>query len=425
MVFALVNPNWDFSGSIYFGCREPHSPLELGYSKALLERAGHRARIIDAHLEGLSPCETRERVEGLKPDYIVVTTAPGYLFWRCPQPELRVPKRLFSELADHPAVKVAIGPHASVTPSAALTKLGADIAVMGEPETVLPELPGGSLDRVKSICYRSHSGVKTQGGPRASDLTVLPALRWPEECVSRRAHHHHRFSSGSSGLGAEVEASRGCPYSCTFCAKREFRNNYRKRPLPVVLDEIDGLMAQGVGYIYFIDEIFMPDRKLLESLAARKVRFGIQTRIDLWTPAMLDLLGEAGCVTIEAGVESISEAGRKRLGKRCAVSTDEIAFLLMTAKRGVPFVQATLLDSSTDDAEVVEAWRSLLINAGIWVNKPVPLFPYPGSEEYSRRWGEPDSQAWERAHEHYLIENGSFSDIQESSPLPLPELEAV
>ena len=29
-----------FDGSIYFGCREPHLPLELGWCRALLERAG-------------------------------------------------------------------------------------------------------------------------------------------------------------------------------------------------------------------------------------------------------------------------------------------------------------------------------------------------------------------------------------------------
>ncbi len=45
MRFALVNPAWSFDGSIYFGCREPHLPLELNYSKALLEEAGHEAGI--------------------------------------------------------------------------------------------------------------------------------------------------------------------------------------------------------------------------------------------------------------------------------------------------------------------------------------------------------------------------------------------
>ena len=41
MRVALVNPPWSFDDSIYFGCREPHLPLELGYCRALLEAAGH------------------------------------------------------------------------------------------------------------------------------------------------------------------------------------------------------------------------------------------------------------------------------------------------------------------------------------------------------------------------------------------------
>ena len=39
---ALINPNWSFEGSIYFGCRSPHLPLELGISQHYLDEAGHR-----------------------------------------------------------------------------------------------------------------------------------------------------------------------------------------------------------------------------------------------------------------------------------------------------------------------------------------------------------------------------------------------
>ena len=47
MKVALINPHWNFQGSIYFGCREPHLPLEFGVSKQILEAAGHTARLID------------------------------------------------------------------------------------------------------------------------------------------------------------------------------------------------------------------------------------------------------------------------------------------------------------------------------------------------------------------------------------------
>src|SRR5436853_4925369 len=87
--FALINPPWTFDGSIYFGCREPHLPLEYGYSKALLETAGHDIDIVDAQLDGLSLDDVRERVRSFEPEFTVVTTAPSYLFWRCALPELR------------------------------------------------------------------------------------------------------------------------------------------------------------------------------------------------------------------------------------------------------------------------------------------------------------------------------------------------
>src|SRR5215471_13063442 len=49
MKFALLNPNWDFKGSIYFGCRDPHIPLELMFAADQLHAAGHSAVLIDAH----------------------------------------------------------------------------------------------------------------------------------------------------------------------------------------------------------------------------------------------------------------------------------------------------------------------------------------------------------------------------------------
>src|SRR5579884_3247665 len=130
MNYALINPAWSFEGSIYFGCREPHLPLEYGYSKALLEAAGHDVLIVDGQLEGLRLDEIRTRVRAFRPDFTVVTTAPSYLFWRCAPPELRVPREVVAALADLGGTLVAVGPHASTTPRATVNKLGVDVAVL-------------------------------------------------------------------------------------------------------------------------------------------------------------------------------------------------------------------------------------------------------------------------------------------------------
>ena len=134
---------------------------------------------------------------------------------------------------------------------------------------------------------------------------------------------------------------------------------------------------------------------------------------------MLRLLGAAGCVSIEAGIESLTAEGREALAKRCRLETEDLACLLIEARRHVPFVQANLIGVDQDDPALVEYWRDRLIAKGVWANAPVPLYPYPSSPSYRAMWGEPDDVAWERAHAHYLHTFAAFSDIQDERPVPL------
>ena len=428
MRFALVHPNWRFDGSVYFGCREPHLPLELAYAKACLEQKGHEAILVDGHMERLGPVETNDRIRDFKPDFTVLETAPTYLFWRCTQPELSIPLQLARVIRKYAGTLVIVGPHASATPAAAVHKLQADAALLGEFEDSLSLL----CDRPGALPYffdAANPGLFVPGSavPHEADIRLLPPLNWPGKTIAAHKHHHHRFDTPvPEGPAAEIEASRGCPFKCLFCAKENFRNSYRKRPLEKVLAEINNLASKGAAYLYFIDEIFLPDKALLDALSQTGLKFGIQTRIDLWSEGQLEALGKAGCVSIEAGVESITETGRMSLGKRCRASGEQIFALLTAAKRHVPFVQANLVKSKDDHPEAVDSWRRELLRHGVWANDPVPVFPYPGSPAYKKLWGAPDDWAWERAHGHYLCisQREGLSEIQEKYPVGLEKLEA-
>jgi anaerobic magnesium-protoporphyrin IX monomethyl ester cyclase len=432
MRYALINPVWTFHGSTYFGCPEPHFPLELLSAQEMLRAAGHDVLLVDAFMESLTPDQVRQRLRSFDEDFVVIPTAPSYLFWRCPQPELRVPRQWIAAL-DRPSTKVVIGPHGSVTPHATLVKTGADIVLRGEPDQTLPQLVDLPYEMIAGCCWRDGGGGFRYGqGLGVVDMKAVPTLNYSDYPVERHAHRHHVFPGNGADhlkLGAEVEFARGCPYSCTFCNKTLFRNKYRERDLSAVLAEIDQLIARGVDYLYFIDEIFGVGkniRSLLEEIATRPLAIGFQTRIDLWNEETLDLLRKAHCVSFECGIESITEEGRDEMNKNCRLSTDRISELLIHARAGIPWVQANLIKTEKDDPRLVAAWQKRLKAHGVWVSEPVPMFPFPGSPEYVQTFGAaPDDRAWERAHSFYLnlFADKGYSDIQDQNPLSLTELE--
>jgi anaerobic magnesium-protoporphyrin IX monomethyl ester cyclase len=432
MKYALINPRWTFEGSTYFGCPEPHFPLELLYAQQTLRKAGHEVVLIDALMESLNPNQVRQRLAGFDEDYLVVPTAPSYLFWRCPQPELRVPRQWFAAL-ERDSTKVAIGPHGSATPKATLAKTGADVVLRGEPDQTLPMLAHAPWETIDGCCWRDASGTVHMGqGLGVADLHSMGPLDYSDYPVELHSHKHHIFAgNGADHLrrGAEMEFARGCPYSCTFCNKTLFRNKFRERELSAVIEEMDQLIARGVDYIYFIDEIFGVGknvRTLLEEIAKRPLSIGFQSRIDLWNEETLDLLGRAYCVSFECGVESVTEEGRDELNKNCKLTTDRIGDLLIYARKRIPWVQANLIKTEKDDAELVRQWQAKLKSQGVWVSEPVPMFPFPGSPLYVETFGmAPDESAWERAHAFYLqsFADKGYSDIQDQAPIPLEELE--
>ncbi len=427
MKFALVNPNWDFTGSTYFGCKDPHVPLELLFANDQIRNAGHEPLVVDAQTDDLTVDEVRRRIAAFAPDFLVVPTAPSYLFWRCPPPELRVPMEWIHELRGK-AVTVAIGPHPSATPEATIRKTGCDVAMRGEPDQTLAQLADMPWNEIAGCCFRSDHGIHVSPSLGATDMAELTPLDFRNYNVEAHWHRHHVFAH-EHGIGAELEFARGCPWACTFCNKTLFRNKFRERSVDALLQEIDTLVSRGVEYIYFIDEIFGVGknvRRLLEGIAERPVKIGFQTRIDLWNEETLDLLGRAHCISMECGIESITREGREELNKNCRMETDRISELLIYARSRIPWVQANLILTDKDDKEQIRKWQENLKAKGVWVSEPVPMFPFPGSPLYVQTFGAaPDNQAWERAHHFYtsMFNDKGYSDIQEQAPMAIEDLE--
>jgi len=130
---------------------------------------------------------------------------------------------------------------------------------------------------------------------------------------------------------------------------------------------------------------------------------------------------------MECGIESITEAGRDELNKDCKLTTERLSELLIYARQRIPWVQANLILTEHDRREDIQSWQNALRSRRVWVSEPVPMFPFPGTPDYTRMFGAPDDYAWERAHHYYTntFRDKGYSDIQESRPIPLEDLECT
>ena len=111
-----------------------------------------------------------------------------------------------------------------------------------------------------------------------------------------------------------IQASRGCPYRCSFCEIPVFYEGaYRTRPIEDIVEEIKQVVKiTGIRRFQFIDDQITGKhkfaRELFRALEPLNIRFAC-----LWTinsnhdDELLDLAAKAGIFHVNIGVESISQ----------------------------------------------------------------------------------------------------------------------
>ena len=109
---------------------------------------------------------------------------------------------------------------------------------------------------VDSICFWRERAIKMGGKPHAANMNSLPALHWNKSAMPGTLITFTASTRKLRDQGGDGNVSRP-PYHCTFCAKDNFRDSFRRRPLELIAEELDGLLYNGVEYVYFIDEIFL------------------------------------------------------------------------------------------------------------------------------------------------------------------------
>ncbi len=189
-----------------------------------------------------------------------------------------------------PSSRIVVGgPHASLLEESVLSLTDAiDALVYGEGELAVKDLLEAFARRgeplnVKGILY------PTKEGPRRSEPTTLSSLD-----LSPRPSWD-LYNLGDFFPLLPVETSRGCPYSCSYCAEGMlFTNKVRRKSPDIVVDELRRNVQEfGVRTFRFADSTFNYTKKrfieLCQAIISTKldVQWGAYARFETMDEDMM------------------------------------------------------------------------------------------------------------------------------------------
>lgn len=191
----------------------------------------------------------------------------------------------------------------------------ADYIVHGEGELVFSELleylaGGGSVPQ--HIAYREGEQVNLNGGITViDDMSLLP---FPYPDLERMLAEHKIVY---------YECTRGCPFNCAYCLSGISRS-VRKRPLELVLRDLDRFIAAGVPLVKFVDRTYNLDEKyflpMMEHLAQADTNatFHFEIKADILSEQVMDFLATVpkGRFQLEIGMQSTHQPTLKAINRQ-------------------------------------------------------------------------------------------------------------
>ncbi|MFA6410992.1 MAG: radical SAM protein [Candidatus Buchananbacteria bacterium] len=213
-------------------------------------------------------------------------------------------------------ISIIGGPHVTAVPKEVLQN-GFDVAVMGEGEQTALELVqelqklNPDFSQIKGIAYKNSDGQVVVNPPRELiDIAELSLPAYDKVYMEKYLRVCDEVLRGVPVRAAIVMASRGCPYTCTFCAcNKVFGRKVRYRSFENIKKEIDLLKNEyNAEAIWFADDTMTVSydhvEKICELMRQEKMFWGAQSRVDLTDEKIVSLMKKSGCLQLDFGVES-------------------------------------------------------------------------------------------------------------------------
>lgn len=311
--------------------REVSPPLGLCTLAAWLRQQGHEVRILDLDFEvkGLPRGQDvyqnmlARAVHDFSPQAVGITS----MYNNSLQAERMA--RVVKE-CDASVVTIGGGSHFGALGRQALRRIPElDYAIEGEGEqafsTLLAALEAGAaVADVPRLHYRDGEGhLRATPSAGLLDLSALPQI-WPTlEGAIDLQRYADTIPEGSPRRAIYIEAGRGCPYACTFCATAPFwERKYRVKPVERIIEEMRFLYEQyGYNAFMLVHDLLTVDKQFINDFsdAMMESRLPVEWmanhRTDINLHGLLPKMKTAGCWAMFFGIESASARLQKVMHK--------------------------------------------------------------------------------------------------------------
>jgi radical SAM superfamily enzyme YgiQ (UPF0313 family) len=236
-----------------------------------------------------------------------------------------IKKSIFSSSYSKEKIITVGGVHASIYPEETLIDLNPDIVVVGNGEETILEIiknfSGRDFSQIKGICYLQNKKIIKNHQrllERNIDWLPFPSRHLlPENDFIMK----NRLANTTVRM-THVMLTRGCPFSCHFCAVLQKKVQYRTAQN--IKEELQHLKSKyHIEGFAITDDNFIVNKKMVKNfcLAIKDLdlKWSALSRVDTVDYETLDLMHESGCIEIKFGVESGSMKILSAMGKNISI----------------------------------------------------------------------------------------------------------
>ncbi len=400
----------------------PSPPLGLAFIAAALKNAGHSVSVIDAigeHPTQITPIYFSPNTSSPLPDNARLSTlgltADEILEKIPPSTQVVGISCMFANnwLVDRfligfigqklPNVTIiAGGENISAIPELCLGQSKSLKAiVVGEGEETVVDLinsleKGDPLKNVQGITFRDDNQiVSTPRRNRVKDLEKMPLPDWEQFPLDNYQKHMIKWGFSDSP-SLPVMATRGCPYSCTFCSSPlMWGTRYYMRSPSHVADELEDLNKRyGITNFDFYDLTAIIKREWIINFSNEIVSRGMQVKWQIPAGTRSEAIDEevakhlylSGCRSITYAPETGS-ARLLKLIKKKAVLANMLQSINFAHKQKMHvFINVIIALPDENMLDILKTLWFLVKCSWQGVNEVgiARFWPYPGSELFER-----------------------------------------